>query len=171
MGGKKTKQNFSNSRNVGAESSATILTAAHMSEPESHPRCRSPPHTHTLFFPWAFKPTLSRPNRGEDDVSSSVQTVPQQHPRGVTRLLWVFSSPFSLISNETGGGGVLCFSILYCSILQCINSTFFFIPYVLSVNSHSSAKQSVITTIKWDEKRGSNIVITSKAKLFNNNVH
>lgn len=38
---------------------------------------------------------------------------------------------------------MLCFSILYWSILQCINISFFFIPYVLSVNNHSSAKQSV----------------------------
>lgn len=88
-----------------------------------------------------------------------------------TVFLWGVFSSFPLISNERGGGGVLCFSILYCSILQCINSTFFFFPYVLSVNNHSSAKQSVITMMEGDERRGGNIVITSKAKLFNNSVH
>lgn len=64
---------------------------------------------------------------------------------------------------------MLCFSILYSLILQCINSVFFSIPYVLSLNNHSSAKQ----TMTEDERReGCNhfvIIIRSKAKLFNNN--
>lgn len=165
--GKKTKHNFSNSRNVGAESSATILTAAHMSEPESHPRCRSPPPP--------FSPgLLNRPYQDRTEAKTMCHPQYRQFfaaPQGRDPTLVGFFSPFSLISNERGGWGVLCFSILYCSILRCINSTFFFIPYVLSVNNHSSAKQSVITTMKGDERRGGNIVITSKAKLFNNSVH
>lgn len=96
----------------------------------SHVRARIPsslqePPPHPTFF---FPGLLNRPYQDRTEAKTMCHPQYRQFfaaPQRRDPTLVGFFSPFSLISNETGGGGVLCFSILYCSILQCINSTFF----------------------------------------------
>lgn len=92
-----------------------MQTAALMSEPRAHPAAGAMQ---------AFSPG-PRPKEGSTDTSSSAETV---------EAVLQGHGP-ALFFRGQRGGAVLCFSILYWSILQYIIPLFFH-PYVLSVNNH-----------------------------------